>query len=73
MGTKWTKHDFQTTQTNASLILDLSHGIKKSKAKTWCVYDVNARGLYYKNMAITNQDHNKNTYPKLILNKLKVT
>jgi hypothetical protein len=34
MGIKRTRQDFQTTQTNANLILDLSHVIKKSKAKT---------------------------------------
>jgi hypothetical protein len=34
MGIKKTKQDFQTTQRNANLILDRSHVIKKSKAKT---------------------------------------
>jgi hypothetical protein len=33
MGIKRTKQGFQTTQTNANLILDLSHVIKKIKSK----------------------------------------
>jgi hypothetical protein len=32
---------------------------------------MNAKGLYYKNMTRIEQDHDKNTYPKLLLNKLK--
>jgi hypothetical protein len=31
-----------------SLILNPGHGIRKSKAKTWCVHDVNAKKNYYK-------------------------
>jgi hypothetical protein len=49
MAIKRTKQDFRTTQTK-NLILNLSHVIKKSKEKTQCVYNVNAKGLYYKNM-----------------------
>jgi hypothetical protein len=56
----------------ASLILNLGHGIRKSKAKTWCVHDVNAKIFYHKSMEKKNQDHDKNTYPKLMLNRLKV-
>jgi hypothetical protein len=53
-----------------NLVLNPSHGIKKSKVetKTLCAHNVNAKGLYYKN--VTN--HDKNMYPKLVLNKLKV-
>jgi hypothetical protein len=54
------------------LVQILSYGIKKSKAKTRCVHDVNAKQLYYKNMTQIEQDHDKDTYPKLMLNKLKV-
>ncbi len=42
--------NFQTTWTKVGLILNPSHGIRKSKAKTWCVHDVNEKGLYYKNI-----------------------
>jgi len=34
--------------------------------------DVNAKGLYYKNMIKIEQDHNKDTYQKLVLNRLNV-
>ncbi len=34
--------------------------------------DVNAKGLYYKNMIKIKQDHNKDTYQKLVLNRLNV-
>jgi hypothetical protein len=34
--------------------------------------DVNAKGLYYKNMKKIEQDHDKNTYQELVLNKLNV-
>jgi len=43
----------------------------KSKVKTQCVHDVNAKGLYHKNMIKIEQDHDKDTYSKLVLNKLK--
>jgi hypothetical protein len=36
-----------------SLVLNPNHGIKKSKTKTQCVHDVNAKRLYYKNMTRT--------------------
>jgi hypothetical protein len=36
------------------------------------VHDVNAKGIYSKNMTRTKQDHENNTYPKLGLNILKV-
>jgi len=55
----------------ACLVLSPSHGIKKSKAKTQCVHDVNAKKLSYKNMTRT-KGHDKDTYPKLVLNRLKV-
>jgi hypothetical protein len=39
------------------LILNSNNGIikakEKAKAKTRCVHDVNAKGLYYKNMTKT--------------------
>jgi hypothetical protein len=54
------------------LILNPSHGIRKSKIKTRCVHDVNAKRLCYKNMTITKQDHDKDTHLKLVLNKVKV-
>jgi hypothetical protein len=53
----------------ASLILNPSHGIRKSKAKTRCVHDVNAKKLYFKNMTRIEQNHDKDTYQKLLLNK----
>jgi hypothetical protein len=56
----------------ACLVLSPSHRIEKSKAKTQCVHDVNAKKLYYKNMKRTKQDHDKDTYPKLVWNRLKV-
>jgi hypothetical protein len=56
----------------ANLIINLGHGIKKSKAKTRCVHDMNAKGFNYKNMTKSKQDHDKNMYPKLVLNKVKV-
>ncbi len=45
---------------------------KISKAKTQCVHDMNAKRFSYKNMTRTEQDHNKDTYPKLVLNKMKI-
>jgi hypothetical protein len=49
MGIKGTKQqDFQTIWTKVGLVLNSDHGIIKSKAKTQCVQDVNATGLYYK-------------------------
>jgi len=54
----------------ASLVLNPSHGIKKTEEKTQCVYNVNVKNIYYKNMTRTKQDHNKYTYPKLVLNIL---
>jgi hypothetical protein len=48
--------------------LNPSHGIKKSKTKRWYVHNVNAKDFITK----TWQEHNKDTYPKLVLNKLKV-
>ncbi len=36
------------------------------------MHDVNAKKIYNKNMTRIEQDHDKNTYPKLVLNKLKV-
>jgi hypothetical protein len=73
MGTKKIKQSyFQTTWTKACLVQNPGHGIKNSKAKTRCVHHVNAKGFYYKNMTKIKQDHDKDTYPKLMLNKLKV-
>jgi hypothetical protein len=46
--------------------------LKKSKVKTQCVHDVNAKGLHHKNMTKNKQDHDKYTYSKLVLNKLKI-
>jgi hypothetical protein len=54
------------------LVLNPSHGIKKSKIKIRCVHDMNAKGFYYKNMTIIEQNHDKDTYPKLMLNGLKL-
>jgi hypothetical protein len=46
---------------------------KKIKSKnTMCMHDVNAKGLYYKNMTRKKQDHDKDTYSKLMLNKMKI-
>jgi hypothetical protein len=70
MGTK--QQDFQITWTKASLVLNQGHKIKKSKAKTRYVHNVNAKGFYYKNMTRIEQDHDKDTYSKLTLNTLKV-
>jgi len=73
MGTKRTKQqDFQTTWTKLGLVLNPGHGIKKSKVKTQCVHDMNAKRFYYKNMTRIEQNHDKNTYPKLVLNKPKI-
>ncbi len=36
------------------------------------MHDVNAKGLYYKNMKRKEQNHDKDTYLKLMLNRLKV-
>jgi hypothetical protein len=44
----------------------------KENKKMMCVHDVNTKKLYYKNMTKIEQNHNKNMYPKLMLNKLKV-
>ncbi len=54
------------------LVLNPCHGIRKSKIKIWCVHNVNAKGLYYKTMTRIEQDHDKNTFQNLMLNKLKV-
>jgi hypothetical protein len=46
---------------------------KKIKSKnTMCTHDVNAKWLYYKNLTRTKQGHDKDTYPKLMLNKMKI-
>jgi hypothetical protein len=50
---KMKQQDFQTPWTKVDLILNLGHGIKKSKAKKWCVHDMNAKRLYYNNMTRT--------------------
>ncbi len=42
-----------------SLVLNPSHRIKKTKAKTQCVHDVKAFKNYYKNITRTKQDHDK--------------
>ncbi len=42
------QQDFQTTWTKASLVLNSSHGIRKSKTKTRCVRDMNVKGLITK-------------------------
>ncbi len=36
------------------------------------MHDVNAKGFYTKNMTRTEQDHDTNMYPKLMLNILKI-
>jgi hypothetical protein len=36
------------------------------------VHDVNAKGLHHKNMTKIEQDHDKDTHSKLVLNKLKI-
>jgi hypothetical protein len=36
------------------------------------VHDVNVKIFYHKSMEKKKQDHDKNTYPKLMLNRLKV-
>jgi hypothetical protein len=67
------QQDFQTTCMKVGLILNPSHGIKKLKAKTQCVHDLNVKKKnYYKNMTIIKQDHDKYMYLKLMLNRLKV-
>jgi hypothetical protein len=45
---------------------------KKTKVKTQCVHNMNAKRLYYKNMTTKKQDHDKDRYPKLVLNRLKI-
>jgi hypothetical protein len=44
----------------------------KSKAKTQRMSNVNAKGFYNKNMIRIKQDHEKDMYPKLVLNIFKV-
>jgi hypothetical protein len=56
----------------ANLVLNLGSWNKKSKAKTQCVHNVNAKGFYYKNMIRMEQDHERNMYSKLMLNIFKV-
>jgi hypothetical protein len=54
MGTNRMKQqDFQTTWIRVYLVLNLGNGIGKSKAKKWCVHDMNAKRLYYNNMTRT--------------------
>jgi hypothetical protein len=65
--TKRTKQQcFQTTWTKASLVLNLGHGIKKSKAKTWCMHNMKCNKTL-----LQKHDNNKDLYPKLVLNRLK--
>jgi len=45
---------------------------EKIKSKNMMCENVNAKFFYYKNMIRTEQDHDKNTYPKLVLNRLNV-
>jgi len=54
------------------LVLNPGHGIKLSKVKTQYVHDMNVKGFYYKNMTRIEQNHDKDTYPKLVLNRLKI-
>jgi hypothetical protein len=44
-----------------------------SKSKSWNKkHNMNAKGLYFKTITRTKEDHNKNTYSKVVLNKLNV-
>jgi hypothetical protein len=56
----------------ASLIINSNHRTRKSKAKTQCVHDLNVKAFYSKNITRTEQDHDKNMYPELMLNILKI-
>jgi len=60
MSTKRIKQQgLQITWTKACLDLNLGHGIKESKEKTWCLYNVNVKGFYYKNIIKIKQDSDK--------------
>jgi hypothetical protein len=61
MGTKITKQqDYQITWTKVDLVLNLGHGIRKSKVITRCLHDVNAKGIYYKKIWSTSLTQNDN-------------
>jgi hypothetical protein len=55
------------------LVLNLSHGIRKSKTKTWCVHDVNAKELYYKNMITTKWKPWQRYLPKTNVEQIEST
>jgi len=65
--------DFLTkTNTKASLIPNQDRETRKTKTRTWQVQNNNSTRFYYKNETKIEQNYDKKTYPKLVLNKLKV-
>jgi hypothetical protein len=65
--------DFLTkTNTRVGLIPNQDREIRKIRTKTWQVQNNNSTGFYYKNKTKIKQSYDKKTYPKLVLNKIKV-
>jgi len=59
-------------RTNACLIPNPNHETRKTRIKTWHVQEKNPNFFNYNNKIIIKQSYDKKTYPKLVLNKLKV-
>jgi hypothetical protein len=59
-------------RTHACLVPNLNHVTKKTRTRTQHVQDKNPIRFYSKNETRTNKVVTKKTYPKLVLNKLKV-
>ncbi len=58
------------TKTKTSLITNSNHEIKKTRTRTRHMQNKNPTRFYYKEEI--EQGHDKTTYPRLVLNKLKV-
>jgi hypothetical protein len=62
--------DFLTKmRTRACLVPNLNHEIRKTIIRTWDVWNKNLTRFYYKE---GKKKYDKKTYPKLMLNRLKV-
>jgi hypothetical protein len=59
-------------KTQASLIPNPNYETRKIRTRTRHVQDKNLIKVYYKNETRTKQNCDKEMYPKLVLNKLKV-
>jgi len=72
MGTKITKivGGFTQNENKGRLIPNSNHETKQTRIRTWCMQNKNSTKFYCKNKI--EQGYNKKTYPRPMLNKLKV-